>query len=112
VKHFSPLPSSCPGADPAPPEVARTINRAGFRRRTGTGSDDAWEYLILPETWRAEVCKGLNAKRTAEMLAERGFLIGGTDRHLAVLQRIPTEGPRRVYVVSGAILGGDADGIG
>ena len=109
---FTLLTPATPGADPAPPEVARTINRAGFRRRTGTGSDDAWEYLILPETWRAEVCKGLNAKRTAEMLAERGFLIGGTDRHLAVLQRIPTEGPRRVYVVSGAILGGDADGIG
>jgi putative DNA primase/helicase len=95
------------GAEPAPPDVARTINRAGFRRRTGSGDAERWEYLILPETWKTEVCKGLDAKRTAEMLALRGFLIGGMQRHRAVLQRIPAEGPRRVYIVSGAILGDD-----
>jgi uncharacterized protein (DUF927 family) len=100
-------PLSDPKADPSPPEMARTINRAGFRRRTGSGDAERWEYLILPETWKGEVCKGLDARRTAEMLAGRGLLLGGTERHRAVLQRIPTEGPRRVYVVSGAILGDD-----
>jgi putative DNA primase/helicase len=97
------------GGEPSPPEMARTINRAGFRRRTDDG--DAWEYLILPETWKAEVCKGLDARQTADMLAGRGLLVGSTKRHRSVLVRIPTEGSRRVYVVSGAILG-DENGIG
>ena len=95
------------GDEPAAPEVARTINRAGFRRLTGSGHTERWEYLILPETWKTEVCKGLDAKRTAEMLARRGFLIGGTQRHRTVVQRIPAEGSRRFYLMSGAILGDD-----
>jgi hypothetical protein len=98
------------GGEPSPPEVARTINRAGFRRRTMDG--DTWEYLILPEAWRGEICKGLDSKRTAEMLAGLGLMVGGTDRHRAQLVRLPTEGPGRVYVVSGAILGDDQGGGG
>src|SRR5205807_1098442 len=54
---FTLLTPSASGAEPAPPDVARTINRAGFRRRTGSGDTERWEYLILPETWRTEVCK-------------------------------------------------------
>jgi hypothetical protein len=107
---FTLLAPTVPGSEPAPPDIARTINRAGWRRRA-TGEDgERWEYLILPETWKAEVCKGLDAKRTAELLAGRGLLLGGNVRHRAVLARIPGEGPRRVYVVSGAILGGRCHG--
>ncbi len=95
------------GAEPSSPDVARTINRAGFRRPAGGGDGERWEYLILPETWKAEVCKGLDAKRTAEMLAGRGLLLGGTERHRAALVMIPGEGKRRVYRVSGTILGDD-----
>ncbi len=91
----------------AAPDVPRTINRAGWRRR---GTADGWEYLILPETWKAEVCKGLDAKRTAELLAGRGLLAGGTERHRAAIVRISGEGTPRVYRVSGAILGGDSTG--
>lgn len=96
------------GTDPAPADTTRTANRAGFRRRMSDGDGERWEYLILPETWKTEVCKGLDAKRTAELLAMRGFITGGTERHRARLVRIPNEGPRRVYVVSGAILGDDS----
>jgi uncharacterized protein (DUF927 family) len=102
------------GADAAAPDVARTINRAGWRRRVpgAEGQGGRWEYLILPETWKAEVCKGLDAKRTAELLAGRGLLVGGTERHRAAIVRIPNEGTPRVYRVSGAILGEDATGGG
>ncbi len=93
------------GAEPSSPDVARTINRAGFRRPAGSGDGERWEYLILPETWKAEVCKGLDARRTAELLAGRGLMVGGTERHRAGLVTIPGEGKRRVYRVSGAILG-------
>jgi putative DNA primase/helicase len=104
---FTPLTPPVSGAEPTPPDITRTINRAGFRRRTGSGDAERWEYLILPETWRGEVCKGLDAKRTADMLAVRGLLLGGTERHRAVTVRIKGEGSLRVYIVSGAILGDD-----
>ena len=105
---FTILMTHKPGGDPTAPDVARTINRAGFRRRTGDGDAERWEYLILPEAWKSEVCKGLDARRTAELLASRGLLLGGTERHRAVVQRIPSEGSRRVYAVSGAILGDES----
>ncbi len=91
---------------PAPADETKTITRAGWRRNAG-GTDDVWEFMILPETWKSEVCKGLNSKRTADLLAARGWLLGGTARHRASLVTIPGEGKVRVYVVSGAILGGD-----
>ena len=96
------------GGDPAPSELTHTINRAGFRWRTGCGAAARWEYLILPEAWKSEVCKGLNAKRTADLLAARGWLLGGTERHRAPTVTIPGEGKMRLYRVSGAILGDDA----
>ncbi|HEY4044452.1 MAG TPA: DUF927 domain-containing protein, partial [Rhodopila sp.] len=96
------------GTEPGPPEVTRTINRAGFRRRVVEGGgNESWEYLILPEAWKNEICKGLDAKRTAELLVRRNLLVGGTARHRAASVTIPGEGKRRAYIVSGAILGYD-----
>ena len=86
-----------------PDDGTKTINRAGFRRQAG----DISEFLILPEAWKNEVCRGLNAKRTADLLAARGWLVGGDDRHRSALVTIPGEGKLRLYVVSGAIMGAD-----
>ncbi len=104
---FTPLIPLVVGAEPAAPELARTVNRAGFRRRMAGGAAERWEYLVLPEAWKAEVCKGLDPKRTAKLLADRGWLLRSTSRHRAANETIPGEGKRRVYVVSGAILEGD-----
>ncbi len=104
---FTALMSSHDGSAAAAPENARTINRAGFRRRVDYADGERWEYLILPEQWRSEVCKGLNAKRTADLLDARGWLIGATPRNRSMTVTIPGEGKRRVYCVSGAILGDD-----
>ncbi len=93
--------------DPSAPDQARTVNRAGFRRRGDSGDGERWEYLILPEAWKADVCKGLDAKRTADLLAARGWLLDSTPRHRAARVTISGEGKRRVYIVSGAILGDD-----
>jgi uncharacterized protein (DUF927 family) len=107
---FTLLMTSPDGADYAP-DVARTVNRAGFRRRVGAGEDMRWEYLVQPETWKADVCKGLDASRVAELLHQRGFLIGWTKKHPAPQVRIPNEGKPRLLRISGAILGGElADG--
>jgi uncharacterized protein (DUF927 family) len=103
---FTLLSSGSPGGEQTASDVARTVNRAGFRRRVGVDGD-RWEYLILPETWKAEVCKGLDAKRTADLLAARKLLTGGTERHRAASVNILGEGKRRVYILSGDILGDD-----
>ena len=111
---FPPPPDAQAGTEPTAPDFARTVNRAGWRRRVpgAAGKGERWEYLILPGTWKAEVCKGLDAKRTAELLVARGLLTPGTDNRRAAPVRIPNEGTPRVYRVSSTILGDDAAGAG
>jgi putative DNA primase/helicase len=100
------------GAEPALPEAGHTINRAGYRRRASGGDGERWEYLVLPETWKTEVCKGLNPKRTADLLVSLRFLLGTTPRDRSTVISIPGDGRQRVYRVSGAILGDDDAGEG
>lgn len=102
---FTPLLAHAGEAE-APPEGSRTINRAGWRRRM---DGEGWEYLILPEAWRADVCRGIDAKRAAAVLRRAGLLLGATDRWPAPRLRIPGEGQIRVYRVCGAILAGDTE---
>ena len=55
------------------PEIGdelRTINRCSWRRRDGEG----WEFLVLPEAWRTEVCRGIDSEMTAKALAARELL--------------------------------------
>lgn len=86
---------------------SKTINRAGFKRKVGTPDGDQWEYLILPEMWKAEVCKGLDGNRAAKVLRDTGYLVPGDGKNTASKVRIPGEGRLRVYVVKGNILGGE-----
>jgi putative DNA primase/helicase len=78
------------------------INRAGFRK----AGDDGWTFYILPEVWRREVCKGIDAKAVASAMAERGWL-AREGKHMTCKARIPGEGHQRVYVVSPAFLSAD-----
>jgi hypothetical protein len=47
------------------------INRAGFWRKTPEGET---EYLILPETFKSEVCAGFDYRMVAHALEDRGCL--------------------------------------
>jgi hypothetical protein len=110
TKVLSPAPASDDKVSAARDEP-RTINRAGFRRRV-PDSSGGWEFLILPQAWKAEICKGLDAKKTADLLIERKLMTKPSDypRHRSDLVTIPGEGKRRVYRVSGEILeGGDGE---
>ncbi|MBO1361925.1 DUF927 domain-containing protein [Acetobacter sacchari] len=84
----------------------RTINRAGFKRKAVTEHDERWEYLFLPETWKGEVCKGLDASLVAKVLIHAGFLVPDNQGKSAQLVRLPGHGRSRVYLVSGDIMGG------
>ncbi len=47
------------------------INRAGFWRKTAEGE---LEYLVLPETFKSEVCAGFDYRMVAHALEERRYL--------------------------------------
>jgi uncharacterized protein (DUF927 family) len=88
------------------PAETRIIDRAGFKRRDEAG---LWEYLILPETWRAEVCKGLDARMMAREMTARRLLLPGSGGRTATSLHIPGYKQVKVYRLSGLILCG-ADG--
>jgi len=77
-------------------------NRAGWRK--GTGSERVW--LIPAETWRSEICVGLDPSLTARVLADRGMLARGEDGYLRV-HKIDGRA-QRAYTITTEILGGEA----
>jgi putative DNA primase/helicase len=77
-------------------------NRAGWRK--GTGSERVW--LIPAETWKTEICSGLDAGLVARVLADRGMLVRSDDGYLKVHK---IEGrSQRAYTITAEIMGGDA----
>ena len=88
-------------------EPRNTIKRAGFKRLVHTDDGDRWEYMILSEAWKKEVCKGLNAKQVASTLAARGLLrVDEPGRYQAKVR--VTGHPRLwLYVVRANILDSD-----
>ncbi|MFT8243957.1 DUF927 domain-containing protein [Roseomonas sp. BN140053] len=82
------------------------VNRAGWRRRAG---EDRWEYLILPEAWRDEVCRGLDGQQVARALDAAGLLERGEGKNLAARVSIPGEGRPRLFVVRAGLLAGKED---
>lgn len=74
--------------------LRQTYNRAGFRR----AGPDGLEYFVLPEAFRAELCKGFDARWAARTLLEEGYLKGGENNRPDAKQRIPDyPHPMRVY---------------
>jgi uncharacterized protein (DUF927 family) len=93
------------GADPAMASTDRiVINRAGWKRQKGR----EWEYLITPDCWKTEVCRGLDPKLAAEAVDRSGFLSHGKDGRPTAVWRTGSETVRG-YLVFGAILGGGDD---
>jgi uncharacterized protein (DUF927 family) len=74
----------------------KVINRVGFVKKNENTSET--EYLILPEAFRRDVCKGLNYKFVVKVLYERGFLNSDKPASRAV-HLSSALGKMRVYVV-------------
>ena len=79
----------------------RTVNRAGFRRLDESGR---WEYLVLPEAWSKEVCKGQDARTIARDLVARGLLVGDGSGKSSRAVNIPGHGKIRLYHLTAAVL--------
>ena len=72
---------------------------AGFRKQVAEG----WDYYITTAAWK-EVCSGLDPRRTATMLEQKGYLVGGEGSHLAESVRVPGNGKRRLYHIHATFL--------
>lgn len=79
----------------------RVISRAGFKRSDENG---AWEYLVLPEVWRQEVCKSHDPSQIAKALAKQGLLVPGTDGKHSRSVTVPGYKKMRLYHLSAAII--------
>ena len=71
------------------------VNRVGFRRKV----DDSIEYLVLPETFKAEVIKGYSLKRAVEVLRRAGWLRVDGARS-TVREYVPGFGRSRCYAIT------------
>jgi len=82
------------------PDARPVRNRAGWRK--GDGADREW--LIPSETWRAEICAGLDPKFVARTLWQAGILRRAPDG----FQQVRTIGgtSKRVFVIGAAIFDG------
>ncbi|MFZ5811905.1 MAG: DUF927 domain-containing protein [Thermodesulfobacteriota bacterium] len=87
-------------------ENQKIINRVGFRQR----AEGQTRYCIFPEAFKREVIPGMNPKTVCAALAEAGFLSHEKRRHTQSVRT--TDGKRKFYVVSSAILSGDTGDTG
>lgn len=100
----------CPNTERAGDDHApQPINQAGWRKpnRTTNGLDEveSWEWLLYPEVFAAEVCKGLpGGDRAALLLLKRRGHLVPEGRHLACRRSVRGIGKLTVYVVKSSIL--------
>ena len=105
----------------------RTLNRAGVRRMvndkgqpikttinlvtgdvermpTELGENVSFEYFVLAECFRCEICQGFDAQAVARVLLEHGCLIVPEGKHQTVKTRLPGIGPSRCYRITPKIF--------
>ena len=84
------------------------INRAGFRKQSESGPT----FYVLPQVWRTEVCKGLDATKVARDMIKRGWMLSDPGR-LTGKPRIPQQGTTlRVYVIPPEFFQADTESDG
>ena len=67
------------GDMPVPDHKRPIHNRAGFVRQ---GEDGGQEFLVLPQAFRTEVCKGFDTTTAARTLVAKGWIERGKGDHI------------------------------
>ncbi len=78
---------------------------AGYRQKVGEG----WDYFVTTTAWKEEVCRGLDARRVAAILEQKGVLLADSPRHRAKVIRIPEYGRLRLYHIPARFMEDDHD---
>lgn len=95
----------------------KRVNRAGFRKYRDASDEKGQpiyddgerakeiEFYVLPEIFRQEICRGLDHKAVARLLAERGHLVT-EGQSFTRKERLPGMGNVRCYRIAPNLLGG------
>lgn len=106
---------------------AKTLMRAGFRRMVnadgkpiktnsehlheygdkmtaGAGEEVSVEYFVLPEVFKAELCRGYDYRAVCDVLLQRGCLQPAKDRNYDCKPRLPGMGTAWCFRISPAIM--------
>ena len=76
-------------------QMSTCINRVGFRRKVNGRT----EYIVLPESFKAEVIKGYSPRRAGEVLRAAGWL-HQSDGRSTTKRDLPDMGRIRAYVLT------------
>jgi putative DNA primase/helicase len=89
----------------------KTMNRAGWRRPLkdagATGEGQGEEWLVLPDVFRAETCKGFNEKAALRLLHRRGHLHREKPGGFSCRVEPPGQGKCSVYRIKSSLLNDD-----
>jgi hypothetical protein len=87
-----------PAWEENPPKGMNARDVAGYREQMG----DGWDYYVTTTAWK-EICAGLDPRRTAAMLRQKGY-IEGEGAHIAKSVRVPEYGKMRLYHIRSTFL--------
>ena len=76
----------------------------GERMPAAIGEAVSFEYFVLSETFKAEVCKGYDVQAVCAVLVEHGCLIVREPGRYSIKTKLPGIGPARCYLVTPAIF--------
>ncbi len=92
------------GEENSEPSKDKIMNQAGYKRKTAEGS---YEFLIFPQSFDKEICKGIDPNIVKKTLAEQGLLIRDSCGKYTNPVRIPNlKGTKRMILLHPAILVG------
>jgi len=90
-----------------PEDRIRTINRMGYRRETNEGP----EFYVFTDSFRKEVCKGLDYRSVEKICIKKGFLIPDRKGSPTRGERLPEmKKNKRCYRFSADVLIGTTEG--
>jgi putative DNA primase/helicase len=82
----------------------RTINRAGFRKQTDQGEV---EFYVYPNTFRKEVCSGIDYRYAEKICIKHGLLFLGPQNSPTRSERLPgSANTTRCYRFTSSVLSG------
>lgn len=82
----------------------RVINRAGFYK---TDDDGYRQFMVLPEVYKNELCKGFEPRMVTRVLINAGWITPAPDGKASHKPRIRGVGTPRLYVFTDRIWGGE-----
>lgn len=71
----------------------RTYNRAGFKKV----ENGQIEYFVFEEVFKNEICNGVDWKKAAKLLVNKGFLLRSSDNKSTRSEHLPGLGKVRCY---------------